>query len=76
MYVAIRMLAASAALSLLLALPSAHAMGPDPGGHTGDKVTPQTTKTDRPHIDAQREQASGTRTETNRDSSGASARRD
>lgn len=72
----IQSIAASATLSMFLALPSVHAMGPDPGGHTGDKVTPQTTKTDRPYIDAQREQASGTRTETNRGPGAGPAERD
>ncbi len=53
------------ALTVWLHPGSAAGMGPDPGGHSGDEVTPQTTKTDRPEIDAKREQASGTRTETN-----------
>lgn len=43
------------------------AMGPDPGGHTGATVTPETTRTDNPAIDAARESASANRTETNRE---------
>lgn len=39
------------------------AMGPDPGGHTGATVTPETTKTDRPNVDAARQSASGSSTE-------------
>ena len=27
-------------------------MGPDPGGHSGDKVTPETTKTGQPTADS------------------------
>jgi len=41
------------------------AMGPDPGGHTGATVTPDTTKTDRPAVDAARKSTSGAKTETN-----------
>jgi hypothetical protein len=41
------------------------AMGPDPGGHTGARVTPETTKTDRPEVDAARKAASGSKTESN-----------
>jgi hypothetical protein len=41
------------------------AMGPDPGGHTGARVTPETTKTDRPDVDAARKAASGAKTESN-----------
>jgi len=41
------------------------AMGPDPGGHTGARVTPETTKTDRPEVDAARKEASGAKTESN-----------
>lgn len=41
------------------------AMGPDPGGHTGATVTPETTRTDNPAVDAARESASGKKTETN-----------
>jgi hypothetical protein len=40
-------------------------MGPDPGGHTGAGVTPDTTKTDRPEVDAARKAASGSKTENN-----------
>ncbi|MCW5620146.1 MAG: hypothetical protein KIS79_03455 [Burkholderiales bacterium] len=39
------------------------AMGPDPGGHSGEQVTPKSTKTGRADIDAKREQASGDRVE-------------
>jgi hypothetical protein len=39
------------------------AMGPDPGGHTGARVTPDTTKTDRPAVDAARKEASGSNVE-------------
>jgi hypothetical protein len=48
-----------------LAIPTAHAMGPDPGGHTGATVTPETTKTDRPQVDSARQSTSGSKTETN-----------
>ena len=41
------------------------AMGPDPGGHTGAGVTPETTKTDRPGVDAARTAASGGKVENN-----------
>lgn len=41
------------------------AMGPDPGGHTGAGVTPETTKTDRPEVDAARKAASGGNVENN-----------
>ncbi len=41
------------------------AMGPDPGGHTGAGVTPETTKTDRPEIDAARTAKSGGNVENN-----------
>ena len=41
------------------------AMGPDPGGHTGAGVTPETTKTGRPEVDAARTAASGGKVETN-----------
>src|SRR5688572_9353134 len=59
--------ALTALLSLVLAttLQAAFAMGPDPGGHTGATVTPETTKTDRPAVDSARESTSGSRTETN-----------
>ena len=36
----------------------AFAMGPDPGGHTGAGVTPETTKTDQPAVDAARKATS------------------
>jgi len=52
-------------LSASIAASPVLGMGPDPGGHTGDKVTPETTKTDRPEIDAKRKEASGDRVETN-----------
>jgi len=41
------------------------AMGPDPGGHTGAGVTPETTKTGRPEVDAARSTASGANVENN-----------
>jgi hypothetical protein len=41
------------------------AMGPDPGGHTGAGVTPETTKADRPGVDAARQAASGGKVESN-----------
>ena len=44
---------------------AALAMGPDPGGHTGATVTPETTRTDRAEVDAARKSASGSKTETN-----------
>jgi hypothetical protein len=40
------------------------AMGPDPGGHTGATVTPETTRTDNPAVDAARQSASGKQTES------------
>jgi hypothetical protein len=43
--------------------PKLLAMGPDPGGHTGATVTPETTKTGQPAVDSAREAASGSRTE-------------
>ena len=43
----------------------AFAMGPDPGGHTGAGVTPETTKTDQPAVDAARKATSGGKTENN-----------
>jgi hypothetical protein len=45
--------------------PALIAMGPDPGGHTGAGVTPDTTKTDRPAVDAARKEASGGNVENN-----------
>lgn len=44
-------------------LPDLLSMGPDPGGHTGATVTPETTKTGQPAVDSARETASGGRTE-------------
>lgn len=38
-------------------------MGPDPGGHSGEQVTPKSTKTGRADIDEKREQASGDKVE-------------
>ena len=52
-----------AVLSLFAA--TAFAMGPDPGGHTGAGVTPETTKTDQPAVDAARKAASGGKVENN-----------
>lgn len=59
--------ALTSVLSLALAavVQTAAAMGPDPGGHTGATVTPETTRTDRPAVDSARKSASGSRTETN-----------
>lgn len=62
----------AAALSLPLiafAMDDPIAMGPDPGGHSGATVTPETTKTDRPAVDAARQSASGSKTETSDPSS-------
>ena len=50
------------------------AMGPDPGGHTGAGVTPQTTKTDRPEVDAARTTASGANVENNAPANPAQAK--
>ncbi|HEX7813116.1 MAG TPA: hypothetical protein VF460_14520 [Burkholderiales bacterium] len=47
------------------------AMGPDPGGHSGATVTPETTKTDSAAVDAARQSASGSKTETNAPASGS-----
>jgi hypothetical protein len=44
-------------------LPYLLSMGPDPGGHTGATVTPETTKTGQPSVDSARETASGSKTE-------------
>jgi hypothetical protein len=44
-------------------LPELLSMGPDPGGHTGATVTPETTKTGQPAVDGARKTASGGRTE-------------
>ena len=48
------------------------AMGPDPGGHTGATVTPDSTKTGSPAVDAARQSASGNKTETNQSADSAS----
>jgi hypothetical protein len=50
------------------------AMGPDPGGHTGAGVTPETTKTDRPGVDAARQSASGGKVESNTPSDSTQSR--
>jgi len=41
-------------IALCVFCTAALAMGPDPGGHTGAGVTPETTKTDNPGVDAAR----------------------
>lgn len=52
--------------AIALSLPLiALAMGPDPGGHSGATVTPETTKTDSPAVDSARQSASGSKTESN-----------
>lgn len=48
-----------------LAANNSIAMGPDPGGHSGATVTPETTKTDSPAVDAARQSTTGSKTETN-----------
>ena len=48
-----------------LAANNSIAMGPDPGGHSGATVTPETTKTDSPAVDAARQSTAGSKTETN-----------
>lgn len=53
----------------------ANAMGPDPGGHTGATVTPETTRTDRPTVDSARKSNSGNKTETNTGSTDKQARK-
>lgn len=40
------------------------AMGPDPGGHSGATVTPETTKTDNKGVDSARETRSPGKTES------------
>jgi hypothetical protein len=45
------------------ALPEIISMGPDPGGHTGATVTPETTKTGNSAVDSAREARSGSNTE-------------
>ena len=44
--------------------PDLLSMGPDPGGHTGATVTPETSKTGQPAVDSARQSASGGRTES------------
>ena len=44
-------------------LPDLLSMGPDPGGHSGATVTPETTKTGQPVVDSARTTASGGKTE-------------
>jgi len=50
-------------ISLCLSCASVFAMGPDPGGHTGAGVTPETTKTGQPAVDAARTTNSGGKVE-------------
>ena len=45
-------------------LPYLVSMGPDPGGHTGATVTPETSKTGQPAVDSARATASGGKTES------------
>ena len=45
-------------------LPYLLTMGPDPGGHTGATVTPETSKTGQPAVDSARATASGGKTES------------
>lgn len=52
-------------ITLSMFCAAALAMGPDPGGHTGAGVTPETTKTGRPEVDAARTAASGGKVENN-----------
>ena len=56
-------LAFASASIVAITASAAFAMGPDPGGHTGATVTPETTKTDRPAVDAARQNSSGSNTE-------------
>jgi len=58
-----------------VAAQAAFAMGPDPGGHTGATVTPETTKTDRPSVDSARQSTSGSKTETNGSAEGSTQAR-
>lgn len=57
------------------------AMGPDPGGRSGARVTAETTKTDRPAVDSARASVSGEqegrvrRPETTRDGGRAGPQR-
>lgn len=65
-----RLLLVTALLFPLLAVAATGdqlAMGPDPGGHTGATVTPETTRTDNSAVDAARQSASGNKTEQNAD---------
>jgi predicted outer membrane protein len=59
-------------LLALLGIGAALAMGPDPGGHTGATVTPETTKTGNAAVDAARQSTSGSKTETNSPAAGTS----
>ena len=45
-------------------LPDLLSMGPDPGGHTGATVTPETSKTGQATVDSARQSASGSKTES------------
>jgi hypothetical protein len=45
-------------------LPYLVSMGPDPGGHTGATVTPETSKSGQPAVDSARTTASGGKTES------------
>ena len=44
-------------------VPDLLSMGPDPGGHTGATVTPETSKTGQSAVDSARQSASGSKTE-------------
>jgi hypothetical protein len=44
-------------------VPDLLSMGPDPGGHTGATVTPETSKTGQPAVDSARQSNSGGKTE-------------
>jgi len=50
-------------IALFVFCAPAFAMGPDPGGHTGAGVTPETTKTDQPAVDAARKATSSGKVE-------------
>jgi hypothetical protein len=56
-------IAAAALLSSVAIAATQLAMGPDPGGHSGATVTPETTKTDNKAVDSARENRSGSQTE-------------
>jgi hypothetical protein len=60
------------ALIALAGIDDQFAMGPDPGGHTGATVTPETTKTGNAAVDSTRQSASGSKTESNEPSSSPS----